>query len=86
MNIGLPDMLEVNIPSIYLAGQQWNAVNFSYDLQRAEQLVSINSENLKVRYKSLLHSLGRSPLIICITTLVNPLVLKSMTLLRHKSI
>ncbi|WP_272517063.1 AsmA2 domain-containing protein YhdP [Providencia sp. PROV194] len=47
MSIGLPDMLEVNIPSIYLAGQQWNAVNFSYDLQRAEQLVSINSENLK---------------------------------------
>ncbi|HGN1704339.1 TPA: AsmA2 domain-containing protein YhdP [Providencia rettgeri] len=46
-SIGLPERLDVNIPSIYLGGQQWNDVSFSYNLQRAEQQINIDSHNLK---------------------------------------
>ncbi|MGG4606630.1 AsmA2 domain-containing protein YhdP [Providencia sp. Me31A] len=46
-SIGLPEILDVNIPSIYLGGQQWENVSFSYNLQRAEQYINIDSHNLK---------------------------------------
>lgn len=46
-NIRLPDVLDVNLASIYLGGQYWKDLNFSYDLQRDEQVVSVDSENLK---------------------------------------
>lgn len=46
-SIGLPETLDVNIPSIYLGGQQWDDVSFTYNLQRAEQQINIDSHNLK---------------------------------------
>ncbi|WP_265504168.1 AsmA2 domain-containing protein YhdP [Providencia rustigianii] len=45
--VALPDMLEVKVPSIYLAGQYWKNLSFSYDLHRNEQLIRVDSENLK---------------------------------------
>ncbi|WP_369308690.1 AsmA2 domain-containing protein YhdP [Providencia rettgeri] len=46
VNIRLPDTLEVKLASIYLAGQYWKNLNFSYDLQHDDQVVSVDSENL----------------------------------------
>lgn len=47
MSIRLPESLDIHIPTINLGGQDWKNVNFTYDLQRAEQQVNIDSENLK---------------------------------------
>ncbi|WP_275075777.1 AsmA2 domain-containing protein YhdP [Providencia rettgeri] len=47
VNIRLPEAIEVKLASIYLGGQYWKDLNFSYDLQRDEQVVSVDSENLK---------------------------------------
>lgn len=45
--IGYPDTLEVKAPSVYLAGQRWKDLSFSYDLYRDEQQINVESANLK---------------------------------------
>lgn len=45
--ISYPDTLEVKVPSVYLAGQHWKDLSFSYDLYRDEQQINVDSTNLK---------------------------------------
>ncbi|MDD9340916.1 MAG: AsmA2 domain-containing protein YhdP [Providencia heimbachae] len=45
--ITLPEIVQVKVPSLYLGGQVWNDLNFSYNLYSRDQLVRVDSENLK---------------------------------------
>ncbi|HBO23065.1 MAG TPA: DUF3971 domain-containing protein [Providencia sp.] len=53
--VGLPEIVQVKAPSLYLAGQTWKDVSFSYNLWTSEQLVSVESENLKGQLQIFAH-------------------------------